>query len=156
MDHEHRGPNHPLPGPGQGIGKAGRGIDRAKAALRMAMGMAPEAPPEVAEGKLPENKVDVTRDKIVALALQRNAEMVEASQVAEVVELEVDAQGRSFRPRFKTFAAAANIHARPVPRGVTNGEYRPGATSIEMLTELAGSRTFESSGLATSVLARAP
>jgi hypothetical protein len=71
----------------------------------------------VAGSKLPENKVDLTTDKIVVLALQRSAEMVEASPVAEVVELEVDAQGRSFRPRFNMFAARRPIFTPgPFPR----------------------------------------
>jgi outer membrane protein TolC len=119
---------------------ARRGIERAKAALREAIGLPAEAPLEVAEAKLPENKIDVNRDQVVALALARRGEMVEATDVSEVVQLEVDAQGKSFRIRNNTFAAAADIHARPVPQGVANTEYRPGATSLEMPTELAGRR----------------
>jgi outer membrane protein TolC len=121
---------------------AKRGIERARSALREAIGLPPEAPLDVVESKLPENKVDATREQVVSLALARRGEMVEASNVAEVVQLEVDAQGKSFRPRFNTFAAASDIHARPVPQGVTNGEYRPGATSLEMPTELAGPRSY--------------
>jgi outer membrane protein TolC len=120
---------------------ARRGIDRAKAALREAMGLPPDVPVDVVEGKLPDNKLDVTRDQVVNLALERRGEMAEAGNVSEVVQLEVDAQGKSRRPRFTTFAFASDIHARPVPQGVANDEYRPGATSLEMPAELAGRRS---------------
>jgi outer membrane protein TolC len=40
----------------------------------------------------------------------------------------------------ETFAANSDIHAQPVPQGVRDGEYRPGAISIEMPAELVGSK----------------
>jgi hypothetical protein len=83
MDYDHGGQYHPLTSPGPGKeSEARRGIDRAKAEYARRWEWLPMPPLEVAgaEGKLPENKVNVTRDKIVALGLQRSAEMVEASR----------------------------------------------------------------------------
>jgi outer membrane protein TolC len=55
--------------------------------------------------------------------------------------MEVDAQGTSCRTRMNTFASAGDIHAREVPPGMSDGEYRPGALAPEMPATLAGSRS---------------
>ena len=80
------------------------------------------------------------RDEIVALALARRGEMVQVVTAAEVTDLEVAAQDKSFMPRVTTFAFGADIHAHPVPQGISNNEYRPGATGLEMPPSLAGPR----------------
>src|SRR5262249_42264774 len=60
---------------------------------------------------------------------------------AEVANLEVDAQASNLLgKRVDTFAAGADIHARVVPQGVRNNEYRPGALAPEMPVLLAGCR----------------
>lgn len=122
---------------------AARGRDRALAALNEAMGLDPQTPTELAETSLPNPKVDVTRDQIVMLAVARRGELVQATTAREVVDLEACAQDRLiFRPTAFTFAAGADVHSRPVPQGFMNGEYRPGATSLEMPIMFVGSRPY--------------
>src|SRR5262249_53572769 len=53
---------------------------------------------------------------------------------------EIDAQGKSHMPTVRTFAAVADVHARPIPQGVQNTEYRPGAVGLDMPGTLAGHR----------------
>ncbi|HLJ96787.1 MAG TPA: TolC family protein [Gemmataceae bacterium] len=118
-----------------------RGIDRAIAALREAMGVGPEMPLDVADQSLPVPNVGANRGQIVALALGRRGELVQVVTAAEVADLEVNAQGKTFRPTAPTFASGADIHARPVPQGISNHEYRPGATGLEMPPNLAGTRS---------------
>jgi len=122
--------------------EANRGIERATAALREAMGLPLEMPLRVAEGRLPSPTVPVNREELVNLALARRGELLQATTAAEVIDLEVAAQGKSCLPTARTFAAAADIHATPVPQGFSNGEYRPGATSLEMPVLLAGRRSY--------------
>ncbi len=121
---------------------AARGIGRALAALREAMGLPPETPIDVADSVLPTPSVTADKEQIVALALARRGEMVQAETAARVVNLEIRAQEKSFLPQFRTFASVVDIHAVPVPQGVANDEYRPGATSLEMPVQLAGPRSY--------------
>ena len=118
-----------------------RGIERAHAALREAMGVAPELTIGIAEQNLPVPKVTVNREDILALALARRAEMVQVITAAQVADLEIQAQGKTFRPVATTFAYGADIHSHPVPQGISNREYRPGATGLEMPPSLAGPRS---------------
>jgi outer membrane protein TolC len=118
-----------------------RGIVRAEAALAEAMGVTPETTFRVAEQTLPTPKVTPNRDEIVALALARRGELIQVETAASVAELEVDAQAKSVWPLASTFASGADIHATPVPQGISNHEYRPGATGLEMPPNLAGPRT---------------
>lgn len=121
--------------------EASRGMERALAALREAMGVAAGTPLTLAENKLPEPKVEVSRDQIVNLAVANRGELVQAETAERVTALEVDAQGKSLRPTMRTFAAVVDVHARPVPQGLANTEYRPGAVSLEMPTLMAGPRS---------------
>lgn len=118
-----------------------RGIDRANAALREAMGVGPETAVEVTEQTLPVPNANPKREEIVAMALARRGELVQAVTAAEVTDLEIAAQGKTFRPTAATFASGADLHARPVPQGIINREYRPGATGLEMPPNLAGTRS---------------
>ncbi len=122
--------------------EAARGVERATAALREAMGVPLEVPVQVADEDLPVSNLGVDRSLIVGQALGRRGEMVQASTADEVVHLEVDAQSRLLTPTTKTFASVVDIHARPVPQGHSNGEYRPGATSLEMPPMFAGPRKY--------------
>src|SRR5207237_81831 len=63
--------------------EAVRGIERALAALREAMGLAPDCNLQVPEDKLPFTEFDLQRDQIVALALARRGELVQAVTVSE-------------------------------------------------------------------------
>lgn len=116
------------------------GIEKAKAALREAMGIGPETAIRVADQSLPNPTTTVKREGIVNLALGRRGELMQVSMAAQVTDLEVQAQGKTFLPQAKTFAYGADIHARPVPQGMSNREYRPGATGLEMPVSLAGPR----------------
>jgi outer membrane protein TolC len=55
-----------------------------------------------------------------------------------VTALEVDAQGKLRGPTGRTFAGSSDVHAKPIPQGVANGEYRPGAIGLEMPATLVG------------------
>jgi outer membrane protein TolC len=113
--------------------------ERARAGLREAMAVGPDycfdlVP--VDDGLSPP-----CREEVIALALKRRGELVQASVAAEVVDLEVKAQGTSCLPTMRTFAAVVDVHARPIPQGASDGEYRPEALGLEMPTLLAGSRS---------------
>jgi outer membrane protein TolC len=120
--------------------EAEEGVNRATAALREAMGGGPDCPVQVADSRLPDLDFEVNRDQLVALALERRGEMIQANLAAEVVSCEVSAQGTSRRPTKRTFASASDIHAQQVPQGVRNEEYRPGALPLEMPVSLVGSK----------------
>jgi outer membrane protein TolC len=63
------------------------------------------------------------------------------SGASDVTCLEVKAQSKKlFNPRVSTFAAGSDIHAKPVPQGEANTDYRPGAIGPEMPVLLVGSR----------------
>jgi outer membrane protein TolC len=120
--------------------EASQGTQRALAALREAMGVPPDHPLTIAPGKIPFARRDLNREELIALSLARRGELVQATTVAEVTDLEVEAQATSFHLTMRTFAAVVDIHARQIPQGVSNGEYRPGALGLEMPTVLAGKR----------------
>jgi outer membrane protein TolC len=120
--------------------EATMGIDRALAALREAIGLDPSYPLQIAGTSLPTPNVPVNRDDIIALALSRRPELVQVATFAEVTCLEIRAQGTKRKPRVITFAAASDIHARSVPQGVSDTEYRPGAIGPEMPGLMVGSR----------------
>lgn len=120
--------------------EAARGFERAMAALREAMGVGPEFCQTILAQDQPAIEVELAHDYVVNLALSRRGELVQASQALEVVNLEVDAQGKTCLPTARTFAAGTDIHARPIPQGTMNGEYRPAAVGIEMPTLMAGSK----------------
>jgi outer membrane protein TolC len=117
------------------------GIEKARAALREAMGVGPEVAIRVADQTLPKPKLTVSREQVVSLALTRRGELIQIATAAQVTDLEVQAQAKSFGPQVKTFAFGADIHANPVPQGMHNHEYRPGAVGLEMPPSLAGPRS---------------
>jgi outer membrane protein TolC len=118
--------------------EAVQGHDRALAALREAMGVGPDFPVRVPDRTLPCPKVDLNKDDMVALALARRSELVQATTAEHIVGLEVDAQGAICRPSARTFAAGSDLHARALQAGSYGPDYRPGAIGIEMPTLLAG------------------
>jgi outer membrane protein TolC len=120
--------------------QAAQGAERALAALREAMGLDCGYPLDIVRIDFPSPNGDLCKGDLIALALSRRAELVQATTAAEVTDVEVSAQNTSHNLEMKTFAAAADIHAKPVPQGLSNGEYRPGAIGIEMPTMLAGRR----------------
>ncbi len=118
------------------------GTQRALAALREAMGVGTDCGEfRPADVKLPVPTIKPDREEIIALAISRRGELVQASVVADVTRLEICAQQAfRFRPSARTFASSSDIHAKSVPTGLRNGEYKPGAMGVEMPANVAGSR----------------
>jgi outer membrane protein TolC len=116
------------------------GVARATAALREAMGVGQDYPLDLVTVDLPTSSLSLTRDQVISEALARRGEVTQVMNVAEVTCLEVEAQGVMYSLTGRTFAAAADVHARPVPQGERNGNYRPDALGVEMPTMLAGHR----------------
>ena len=104
------------------------GLDRALAALREAMGVGPEVDvrPTLKAMPLAAINVNTTREEVISLALARRGEIVQTQTFAEVTCLEITAQGRTFLPTLRTFAAGSDIHAQPVPTGSQGIDYKPG------------------------------
>jgi outer membrane protein TolC len=121
--------------------QASLGTERALAALKEAIGLDPDCCIDVPREELPKRSFPLCGGDIVHLALLRRGELVQATSAAEVTALEVEAQGTSCRPKMQTFAALSDLHARPVPQGESNTDYRPGAVGLEMPAFLAGSRS---------------
>jgi outer membrane protein TolC len=115
---------------------------RALAALREAMGVGPDFALVLPERDLPCPRVQPQLNELVALALARRGEMIQAATFAEIVCLEIDAQAASnCRPNMRTFASGSDIHAKPIPSGDLGGvNYRPAIVGPEMPPFLTGSR----------------
>jgi outer membrane protein TolC len=120
--------------------QATKGVVRALAALREAVGVPPDSLPGVMPARLTEPEAHPNRNDIVAAALAHRGDLIQATLFAEAVCLEVEAQSTSAHQRMQTFAAGSDIHARQVPQGTNNIEYRPGAVPPEMPGLLVGSR----------------
>ncbi len=114
------------------------GIRKAIAGLREAIGVGLDYPLEVAADSLPPLVHDLNKDNLIAMALANRGEIAQAGAAQQVTQLEVAAQGKLRGPTGRTFAAGADVHAKPIPQGVANGEYRPGAIGLEMPASLAG------------------
>ncbi|MCS7046511.1 MAG: TolC family protein, partial [Gemmataceae bacterium] len=116
------------------------GILKAIAGLREAIGVGPDYPLEVAHEPLPGLVGELNKDELIAQARAHRAELQQAWTMNRITELEIAAQRRRFGSQSKTFAAGGDIHAKPIPQGVANGEYRPGAIGPEMPPFLVGPR----------------
>jgi outer membrane protein TolC len=122
--------------------EAQQGVFRALAALREAIGLDLDCPLAVdLEAKLPTFDAVPPREQIVALALDRRGEILQSSAGIEVTTLEIDAQKRLHGLRGQTFASGSDLHSEPVPQGFANGDYRPGAITIEMPGQLIGHKS---------------
>jgi outer membrane protein TolC len=118
-----------------------QGEQRALSALREAMGLGPDCAFALSDGRLPDASPPVDLHAIIALALERRGELVQAVNAAQVTGYEVDAQAaRRLSPSVRTFAANSDIHGQPVPSGMYEENYRPGAVPPEMPTQISGSR----------------
>jgi outer membrane protein TolC len=118
------------------------GIQKALAGLREAIGVDLDFPLDIIVEPLPALVTDFNKEELIAQARANRSELTQATSVNRVTELEVAAQQRLlFRPQAKTFASASDIHAKPIPQGVNNGEYRPGAIGPEMPAYLVGRRS---------------
>ena len=118
------------------------GIRKAFAALREAVGVGLDFPLDIAaEEQLPPLVKDLDKDALIALALAQRGEIAQASAAHEVTALEVEAQRKLRGPNGRTFAVGSDLHAQPIPQGVANGEYRPGAIGLEMPNSMAGRKS---------------
>jgi outer membrane protein TolC len=119
--------------------EAAVGAEKALAALREAMGVERDFPLDI-QGQMPALLDSLDRGQLVDMGLTRRGEMAQAQTALDVTGLEVLAQRRVFGPTARTFAAGSDVHARPIPQGVANTEYRPGAIGLEIPTTLVGKR----------------
>jgi len=123
--------------------KAQAGYERARAALREAMGVDPAFTFEPADEILPDfAKIELKKDDVIGHALSRRGEIVMASLFSDVATLEAYAQWSiRIRYRAETFASGADIHSRVLPYGSKDGSYRPDSLGPEMPVQMVGSRT---------------
>jgi hypothetical protein len=120
------------------------GRKRAMAALRQTMAVEAETFPfRVKDSELPVMRVppEVTRERVVELAVARRPELALAAAGVDVFRLEVYAQGKiPFKRVVPTFASGADLHSRAIPQAERGKEYRPGGIIPEMPTQLVGSK----------------
>jgi outer membrane protein len=119
--------------------EASTGVNRAWAALREAIGVRYDTPRPLALEDLPPLGDVPPAETLVQMALSRRGEIVQAGCAANLAELEVCAQNTGCLLPFKNnFAAAADVHSRPIPQGSNDVNYRPAAIGLEMPTTLVG------------------
>ena len=124
------------------VEEARQGQKRAEAALREAMGVGPEFVLVLPKRDLPCPRVNPLLDEVVAVALARRGELVQAYTLVEAICLEIDAQAATCMPNMRTFASGSDIHAKPIPSGDMGGvNYRPVIVGPEMPAFLSGSRS---------------
>lgn len=117
------------------------GIHKACAALREALGVEVDCPLKLVTSPLALQVGKLSKDEMIAQALANRGEMEQASAALRLAELEIDAQKRvCFNPVVKTFAAGADVHAKQIPQGRSNGEYLPEAIGPEAPANLVGKR----------------
>jgi outer membrane protein TolC len=120
---------------------ASYGYRRALAALRHEMAVEDGFQFTLAEDSLPNIDAKIEYDVVVAHALSRRGEITLSQMGANVLALEIDAQGAvCFRLKLPTAASGADIHARFVPSGTREGEYRPDGLLPEYPTNMYGDR----------------
>lgn len=118
--------------------KASTGRKKSYHALQEAMGV-PDWEFIPADKELPLMGGTVDQATVVQLALSRRSELVQSAVLVDVTRLEVSAQAKlRMERRAGTFAGGSDLHSKPIPQAVRNGDYRPGAIPPEMPTEIAG------------------
>jgi outer membrane protein TolC len=123
--------------------KAVVGRKQALAALRQTMAVDSTFAFRVKDQELPVMKqaVEISREKVVELAVGRRPELALAAAGVDVFRLEVYAQGKiPFKRVVPTFASGADLHSRDIPQTMRGKEYRPGGIIPEMPTQLVGSK----------------
>jgi outer membrane protein TolC len=119
--------------------EAERGEQQALAALREAMGVAPDCCLKLADQDLPEPPVDLCRDHVLAAAVAQRPEVRAAAAAVTITRLEIDAQAALHWPLARTCALLSDIHAETLPE-LGTPEYKPSMVGYEMPPKLAGSR----------------
>jgi outer membrane protein TolC len=121
--------------------RAQTGRQQALDALKQAMGVEEGFAFVPRDAELPLMGGEVTKERVIAEALARRAEIAQAAAGVDAFRLEVCAQHKSRGLRAPTLAAGSDLHARQVPMAVrTDSEYRPGAVPPEMPPGLVGRR----------------
>src|SRR5262249_48815907 len=121
--------------------EADRGVQMSLAVLREAMNLEPRLCLRIADEPIPQPEVRVCREEILAAAVARRGEAIEASMATEVVDLEAAPQAKSCRRgSVQPFAAAADLHARHVLQPIYGEEFRPGGIPLAMPIVLVGPR----------------
>lgn len=120
--------------------QAAQGVKRGLAALKEAIGLAPDCRIDVPAAPLPLPAANLCLGNVVAASLASRGTLLQANLFAEVACLEVDAQAANLFKRVDTFAAGADIHARDVSESSHNTDYHPGGIPPEMPTLLVGPR----------------
>ncbi len=134
--------------------EATSGIQKALGGLREAIGIGPDVPLDVVTEPLPAPVSGLSKEPLIAAALAGRGEIAQASGFLTLVGLEVSAQELARGAKVPTFASGADIHAKPIPQGEANGEYRPGAIGPEMPPTLVG-RKAERVARAAALVGRA-
>lgn len=117
------------------------GKSLALAALKEAMGVDQSFEFLPKDTELPVMGGDLKQDDVIRYALERRPELAQAAAGLDAFQLEASAQEkRRFSLQVPTLASGSDIHSRPLPQPVRNGEYRPGAITPEMPTTLVGRR----------------
>ncbi|MSU79783.1 MAG: TolC family protein [Gemmataceae bacterium] len=137
------------------------GMLKALAALREAMGLSHNYPLEIGAIGLPpavREEIQMEKDKkgkdvkkitfhrvykinredLILAALSNRGEMIQASAANRVVNLEISAQNRALGWRVNTFGSGSDVHAKPIPQGIFNNDYRPGAIGLEIAPTVVG------------------
>ena len=123
------------------LAEADRGIALSLAALREALALEPCVRLNIADEPIPQPAVQVCREDIIAAAVARRGEIIEANLASDAAALETDAQAaRCSRGAVNTFAAAADIHSKHVPLAIYGEEFRPGGIPLAMPHVLVGPR----------------
>lgn len=121
--------------------EADRGIALSLAAIREALSLEPTVCLNIADEPIPQPAVQVCREDILAAAVARRGEVIEANLASEATVLEIDAQAeRCSRGAVNTFAAASDLHAKHVPQPIFGEEFRPGGIPLAMPHVLVGPR----------------
>ncbi len=121
------------------LSTASVGRETALDALKEAMGVDQHYAMSVSLKELPTMTGELTKDSVIAMALRNRPEVVQGQVIVDVTRQEVCAQSiLKHRSTAQTFANGADLHARMLPAPVRNGDYRPGAVSPEMPSQLVG------------------
>jgi outer membrane protein TolC len=120
--------------------QATQGVERARIALREALGLGPECSVDIPPGNLPDVTTEPSRQAVVSAAVTRRGELLQATLAAQIAELEVGAQGTSIFQQMSTVAAGLDFHSTQVPTGSNGTEYQPGGLLPEMPTLLVGNK----------------
>lgn len=119
--------------------EANRGLALSLAALRESLDLGPEVCLNVADEPIPQPAVSVCREEIIAAAVARRGEAIQANLAVEVGDLEIQAQAKHRHERpVNTFAAVSDLHARNVPQPSYGEEFRPGGIPLAMPHVLVG------------------